>query len=260
MNSNCKVENSRTTLFRKIADFPLDRGRIGAFSCRLRRDLGWSPHFTQRAIAEYRKFLWIAATSGREVTPSKVVDEVWHLHILHTQSYFNDLCRDTLGCVLHHNPGDGSAADARFPDNYRATLALYEATFGPPPADIWPRPETVARPTTSSPRPWLAFAPAALFPTPANAATTAARENDILALIALMVIAFGVVLGRNFYDGLRDAPRNSRKSSSDDGGVEIGVSIGGTDCNDGGGSDSGASCGGSCGSGCGGGCGNQLYF
>ena len=242
-------EDPRRSLFNRIVDFPLDDGRLGAFSSRLRRDQGWSPHFTQRAIEEYRKFLWIAATSGQEVTPSKVVDEVWHLHILHTRSYFDDLCCDALGRVLHHNPGDGSPADARFTHQYTATLALYQTAFGSPPVDIWPRPETVERRKTSLSRFWLAYGPAALFATPVYAATTTSGETKILTLIGFIVS--GILLDRLICAVSRNGPHNRSKSSNESGCSSSGTSGGDTGCHDGGGSDGGSCCGSSCGAGCG---------
>jgi len=71
-----------------------------------------------------------ASTAGREVTPSKSVDEVRRIHILHTKFYFDEVRRDTFGFVLHHDPGEGSPADARFEEAYIATLELCEKAFG----------------------------------------------------------------------------------------------------------------------------------
>lgn len=251
MELKCNTENTRTGLFKKITDLPLDQGKTRGFSSQLRQDYGWSRHYTQRAIEEYRRFLWIAATSGQEVTPSKVVDQIWHLHILHTRSYYDDLCRDMLGYVLHHNPGDGSAADERFPENYRATLALYEAAFGPPPADIWPRPHVPARRAPSSNRLAVvtaALVPATIFSTPVDAATAATGKSLAVTMIALAVIVFGFMLSLMIYKSLRAAPRNSRKSSGDGGFGISGLLSGDTGCDDGGASDCAASCGSCCGS------------
>ena len=94
-------------------------------------------------IAEYKKFVFLAATSPRPVTPSDAVDQAWHLHLLYTESYWSELCGAVLGRPLHHGPTRGGDAEQRkFGDWYAATLERYEHAFGaPPPRDIWPLPE-----------------------------------------------------------------------------------------------------------------------
>ena len=79
-----------------------------------------------------------------EMTPSVDVDEAWHLHLLYTHSYWDELCGKVLRRPLHHNPSGGGAANTkRFREAYLATLEAYERTFGErPPADIWPDVET----------------------------------------------------------------------------------------------------------------------
>jgi uncharacterized protein (TIGR04222 family) len=74
------------------------------------------------------------------VTPSDAVDQVWHLHLTYTCSYWQDFCPDVLGCPLQHGPTRGGAQEARrFERDYDQTLASYERIFGEPaPADIWP--------------------------------------------------------------------------------------------------------------------------
>jgi uncharacterized protein (TIGR04222 family) len=74
------------------------------------------------------------------VTPSKVVDEVWHLHLIYTQSYWGEFCPHVLGRPLHHDPGQGRRGEAqRHAQQYADTLASYRRIFGcDPPAEIWP--------------------------------------------------------------------------------------------------------------------------
>jgi hypothetical protein len=72
------------------------------------------------------------------VSPSLVIDEVWHLHLQYTQSYVEDLCVFTLGRFLHHIPSRGGRAEkARFDGYYRQTLSSYRAYFGEPPVEVW---------------------------------------------------------------------------------------------------------------------------
>lgn len=110
------------------------------FSRRLARDNGWSPDFASRAIAEYKRFVYLACVSGHTVTPSEEVDAVWHLHLMYTRDYWDRFCGATLNRRIHHSPSFGGQAETEtYRDAYQRTLTLYEAEFGaPPPADIWP--------------------------------------------------------------------------------------------------------------------------
>lgn len=55
-------------------------------------------------IKEYKDFMYLAATSEDECTPSKAVDDIWHHHILHTKDYLEHWCGNVIGKVIHHNP------------------------------------------------------------------------------------------------------------------------------------------------------------
>ena len=77
-----------------------------------------------RAIEEYKRFVFLAMAAGHPVTPLDEVDQVWHLHLCYTRSYWEDLCGEVLRAPLHHGPTRGGAAErARFDDQYRRTLA-----------------------------------------------------------------------------------------------------------------------------------------
>jgi hypothetical protein len=109
------------------------------FSARLARDNGWPRTFAARAIEEYRKFCFLAVHAAHPVTPSDEVDQVWHLHLLYSQHYWEALCRDTLDQPLHHGPTKGGVADDhKFNDWYEATRVAYRRYFGDPPHDLWP--------------------------------------------------------------------------------------------------------------------------
>lgn len=72
-----------------------------SFSRLLARENGRSASFTARAIAEYRRFLYLAVATDHEVTPSEVVDRVWHLHLTYSRSYWERLCGALLKRLLH---------------------------------------------------------------------------------------------------------------------------------------------------------------
>lgn len=111
-----------------------------SFAARLARENGWSGHQAERVILEYKRFCFLAVTSGHQVTPSDAVDQVWHLHLTFTHDYWERFCPDVLGQPLHHGPtAGGNAEQHRFFEQYAATLASYERTFGvSPPPDLWP--------------------------------------------------------------------------------------------------------------------------
>lgn len=110
------------------------------FSQRLARENGWTDHFTERVILGYKKFLLLCAISPHPVTPSDEIDQAWHLHLVYTKSYWNDLCKDILGKDIHHTPTEGGPAEKdKFIDYYESTLQLYREKFEEePPSDIWP--------------------------------------------------------------------------------------------------------------------------
>lgn len=134
----------QNALWSKIAAFEIDDAASDfRFSDRLARENFWTNDYAAAVIDEYRRFVFLAFAAGHPVTPSVDVDEVWHLHLIYTRSYWDDLCRDTLGGPLHHGPTRGGSAEAgKFDDWYRRTLESYRRLFDrTPPADIWPRPE-----------------------------------------------------------------------------------------------------------------------
>ncbi|MGF1527770.1 MAG: glycine-rich domain-containing protein, partial [Candidatus Competibacterales bacterium] len=116
-----------------------DSQAVLPFSQRLARDNHWSSELAQRAIEEYRRFVFLAMVASHSVTPSDQVDQVWHLHLLYTQNYWEDFCR-LLPRPLHHGPTrGGSFEDSKYEDWYSCTRASYYHFFGEhPPADLWP--------------------------------------------------------------------------------------------------------------------------
>jgi hypothetical protein len=110
-----------------------------AFADKLARKLGWNSLFARKAVAEYRKFVYVGMVSDFPVTPSKVIDQVWHEHQLFTQAY-RRFCDEILGRHFDHHPELIRADEqlANYEAQYRGTLALYQKEFNQdPPPDIW---------------------------------------------------------------------------------------------------------------------------
>lgn len=114
-------------------------GGTGQFERRLCREQGWSSRFTARVIAEYRRFLVLSASAPHPVSPSKIVDEAWHLHLLHTKEYWETFCPKVLGKALHHTPARADKEDKlQHAQWYAQTIEAYQTRFGElPPRDIW---------------------------------------------------------------------------------------------------------------------------
>lgn len=121
--------------------FGPDADALPAFERRVAQQAHCSVAVAQHLVEEYRRFCFLACTSTAQATPSPLVDQVWHTHLTDTREYWDSFCPQVLQATLHHQPGRGSAAeDARFQQQYRATLERYELQFGAPPALLWPAP------------------------------------------------------------------------------------------------------------------------
>ncbi len=124
-------------LWQKIIVYNLDDPPTEySFSIRLATENFWTSDFTERAILEYKKFMYLAATSDRMVSPSEVVDAVWHQHLVFTQSY-QEFCA-MLGKQIQHVPSTHKREEAdRFKKARDHTRQLYTENFGTPPYDVW---------------------------------------------------------------------------------------------------------------------------
>jgi hypothetical protein len=130
-------------VYRRVEQFSLDDpDAVLPFSKKLARENGWTAQYTQRVIIEYKKFMVLAVVAGHPVTPSEQVDQVWHLHLTYTHSYWNKFCAETLQKSLHHCPTLGGISEyEKFYQWYSETLISYEKFFNqPPPPDIWAPP------------------------------------------------------------------------------------------------------------------------
>ncbi len=152
-------------LYNRLETFKVDDGSAPkSFLKRLQKSHGWSADFAEQAMREYLRFIYLATVSTAGVSPSKAIDEVWHLHLTFTRSYWSDLCKDILDKDIHHEPGSGLPGES-FRDVFAETLALYATEFDEPaPAEVWnPQPKTsaVAPIRRKTSRFWLIAAPIA---------------------------------------------------------------------------------------------------
>jgi uncharacterized protein (TIGR04222 family) len=135
------MTESQVELLKRLEAFTFDQpGTQFTFAQRLARENRWSADYTRRAIAEYRRFLFLCMHAGTPMCPSEAVDEVWHLHLIYTRSYWEDLCQGVLGRPLHHGPTRGGTQEKeKHHRMYEEALESYRRFFGEaPPADLWP--------------------------------------------------------------------------------------------------------------------------
>lgn len=126
-----------TGLWDSISRFDIDSpiSEYG-FSTRLAKENIWTKQFTDSAILEYKKFMYLAATSDLMVSPSGIVDTVWHQHLIFTQSY-TDLC-NILGKQVQHIPSTHNKKEyEKFRLAKERTTKRYQEVFGDQPKDIW---------------------------------------------------------------------------------------------------------------------------
>ena len=140
MNMNFR----QAELYQRIERFSLDEpDHQLSFSQRLARDNGWSLHYTDKVIEEYKKFVFLAVVAGHPVSPSDQVDQAWHLHLTYTRSYWQEFCPNILQTSLHHEPTRGGLSEKiKFDELYSKTLESYRQFFDQsPPLNIWPQPK-----------------------------------------------------------------------------------------------------------------------
>jgi hypothetical protein len=110
-----------------------------AFADKLSRKFNWKKNFALKAMWEYKKFVYMGVISDFSVTPSKVIDQVWHEHLLFSSGY-RKFCKEIIRYDFDHNPelvSVGSQTEA-FQSQYFHTIELYKKEFGlEPPPEIW---------------------------------------------------------------------------------------------------------------------------
>lgn len=135
------MRESHFKLWQKIRNFRIDDPEAAfTFTDRLARENDWSLEYAHRAVHEYKKFMFLICLAPHPLTPSDQVDQVWHLHLLYTQSYWQDFCQSILGKDIHHGPTRGGRTEkGKYSDLYALTKKLYQEVFDlRPPEDIWP--------------------------------------------------------------------------------------------------------------------------
>ena len=133
------MTKNQNIIWNKIRNFEFDDINASfTFTDRLARENDWSLEYSLRSILEYKKFIFLIVISDFPQTPSNQIDQVWHLHLLYTESYWIELCENTINKNIHHRPTKDFEQKTLFKKQYRKTLEFYESIFNEkPPNDIW---------------------------------------------------------------------------------------------------------------------------
>lgn len=110
-----------------------------AFAGKIARKHGWKNAFAIHAVEEYKKFVYLGTVSDFQVTPSKIIDVVWHEHILFSKAY-REFCQEVIQEPFDHHPELFPMQDltGRFNAQYLDTITLYKTEFDQePPVAIW---------------------------------------------------------------------------------------------------------------------------
>ena len=99
-------------------------------------------------VRELSRFYYLKMISedydAEKLSPSKKIDEIWHLHLLHPKQY-QQFCQEFVGPqVIDHSPDKKS--DGGHAQRLRNTLRLYRAIFQEKaPDNIWYEPAAAIR-------------------------------------------------------------------------------------------------------------------
>jgi len=97
--------------------------------------IGWTKDQVEDAEIEYKRYLHLTRHfpfPTHSVVPNKIMDTMWHYHILDTKAYHRD-CERVFGHYLHHFPyfglrGEQDEKDLR--NSFEKTKEYYLQSFG----------------------------------------------------------------------------------------------------------------------------------
>ncbi|MBE8158704.1 MAG: glycine-rich domain-containing protein-like [Betaproteobacteria bacterium] len=97
--------------------------------------IGWNPEQLKEAEIEYKRYLMLCRKyphPEHSIVPNKVMDTMWHYHILDTKAYVKD-SEEVFGGYFHHYPYFGLRGDEdeqQLNLSFEQTKAHYENAFG----------------------------------------------------------------------------------------------------------------------------------
>ncbi|MEQ8272758.1 MAG: glycine-rich domain-containing protein-like [Deltaproteobacteria bacterium] len=94
----------------------------------------WSEQKLRGALRSYERFLLLAAKHPDvAIAPTREIDEMWHLHMLHPRAYYED-CMRVIGRILDHDGGFGQEPEEVpvLAATFERTAKLWEEAYGEP--------------------------------------------------------------------------------------------------------------------------------
>ena len=95
---------ARQELWRRVEQHDFEPDTPLNFTRRLARDHGWSLEDARAAVDAYRRFCFLAIVSPTPVTPSEIVDEVWHQHLDLFTRLLDDWCGESAAGAVAPRP------------------------------------------------------------------------------------------------------------------------------------------------------------
>lgn len=103
--------------------------------CEPKEGIGWTRDQVEDAEIEYKRYLHLTRHfpyPTYSIVPNKIMDTIWHYHILDTRAYHKD-CERVFGHYIHHFPyfglrGEDDARDLH--DAFLKTKEYYLQSFG----------------------------------------------------------------------------------------------------------------------------------
>ncbi|HEX8450839.1 MAG TPA: glycine-rich domain-containing protein-like [Longimicrobium sp.] len=93
---------------------------------------GCSPREIVESADRYKKFLTLIQRYPEAIiAPTRDIDEMWHLHMLHPVAYYHD-CMSSFGEIIDHDGGFGSEPEEApvLAATFRYTSELWQQEYG----------------------------------------------------------------------------------------------------------------------------------
>ncbi|WP_027387256.1 glycine-rich domain-containing protein [Chryseobacterium gregarium] len=228
-----------SSLWNRIQGFSLDTpGAEIPFSKKLATEENWTESFTQKAVEEYKKFVYLCCIVPGGASPSRVIDKVWHMHLIYTQNYWEEFCPDILRQKLHHHPSNGGSHEkAKHEAWFRETLKNYGEVFHQiAPEDIW----THNRKPGNDKKSWLDSLKILSVLSVIFMVGSCSDSVYNMSMVFIIIPLIGIIA---YFFNKNNDPRD-RNNNGGGGSCGNGGDAGSSGCS--------SSCGSSCGSGCGG--------
>jgi len=85
-----------------------------------------------RDVRDYERFLLLVKRHPSDpIAPTRAIDRIWHLHMLHPRAYHDD-CHHLFGDLLDHDGGFGSEASEEpiLRDTFARTAQWWHEAYG----------------------------------------------------------------------------------------------------------------------------------